>query len=159
MRLEDLDLKNGDLWLRDTKGNKDKMAVIGKAVCDVLQSYLLQVRPKWINAKNEKHVFLNRFGNGMTPNAVGAIVKKYVERSDIEKPASTHTLRGSSCTHMFRNGADIRTLQVALGHSSINSTQLYTQVVQADVHEMIRKFHPREKAFITTEDETENEDS
>lgn len=143
--ISNVDAEGGYIFVREGKGRKDRVVPLGKSVCDLVKSYLTGVRPQWPNAKKDKHLFLNRWGNPMNPNAVGAAVKKYARLSNIQKQVSTHSFRHSCATHLLRNGAPIRQLQEMLGHESLESTQVYTHVTINDLLEMHRKFHPRER--------------
>ena len=114
-------------------------------VCVLVRSYLTGIRPDWVGADRDKHLFLNRWGRGMEPNAVWSVVHKYAKRAGLEKPVSTHTFRHVCATHMLRNGAPIRQLQEMLGHASLTTTQLYTRVTINDLRAMHSRFHPREQ--------------
>lgn len=146
LQIDDIDLDGGYVFVREGKGRKDRVVPLGKSVCVLVQSYLTAVRPEWIGAHRDKHLFLNRWGKGMDPNAVWHVVHKYARAAGIDKPVSTHTFRHACATHMLRNGAPIRQLQEMLGHASLETTQLYTRVTINDLRAMRRKFHPREQA-------------
>lgn len=157
--VDEIDLDGGYVFVREGKGNKDRVVPIGRSACDWLRSYLRGIRPEWpklkAGAATDRHVFLNRWGQGMSPNAVGAVVKKYAHLAALDKPVSTHGLRHACATHMLRNGAPIRQLQEMLGHASLESTQLYTRVTINDLRDMHAKFHPRE-SHSSSEDESED---
>lgn len=148
--LNEIDLEAGHVFIHEGKGNKDRVVPLGRSACDWMRSYLQGIRPEWPGLKTgptaDRHVFLNRWGKGMTPNAVGAVVRKYGDRAALDKPVSTHVLRHACATHMLRNGAPIRQLQEMLGHASLETTQLYTRVTINDLRDMHAKFHPRENA-------------
>lgn len=147
--VDDIDLDGGYVFVREGKGRKDRVVPLGKSVCELVQSYLISIRPEWVGADRDKHLFLNRWGKGMNPNAVWYVVHKYARSAGIDKPVSTHTFRHACATHMLRNGAPIRQLQEMLGHASLETTQLYTRVSINDLRAMHRKFHPREQAAET----------
>jgi integrase/recombinase XerD len=144
--LDDIDPETGYVFVREGKGGKDRVVPLGRSVCTLVKSYLTGVRPEWVGAERDKHLFLNRWGRGMAPNAVWAVVHKYVARAGLEKPVSTHSFRHACATHMLRNGAPIRQLQEMLGHASLATTQLYTRVTINDLRAMHAKFHPREQS-------------
>ncbi len=146
LRLDDIDPDGGYVFVREGKGRKDRVVPVGKSVCALLKHYLTAIRPEWIGADREKHLFLNRWGKGMDPNAVWHVVHKYARAAGFDKPVSTHSFRHACATHMLRNGAPIRQLQEMLGHASLETTQLYTRVTINDLRVMHRKFHPREQA-------------
>ena len=146
LTLVDVDTDGGYVFVREGKGGKDRVVPLGRSVCDLVKSYLRGIRPDWVNAAHDRHLFLNRWGRRMDPNSVWAVVRKYVTLAGIDKPASTHSLRHSCATHMLRNGAPIRQLQEMLGHASLETTQLYTRVTINDLRAMHAKFHPREQS-------------
>jgi integrase/recombinase XerD len=143
--LEDLDVEGGYVFVREGKGSKDRVVPIGASVCDRLRSYLVEIRPQWPGLGTDRHVFLNRWGRGMGPNAVWAVVHKHARRAGLAKPVATHTLRHACATNMLRNGAPVRQLQEMLGHASLETTQLYTRVTINDLRAMHAKFHPSEQ--------------
>ena len=143
--LDDVDLQTAYVFVREGKGGKDRVVPLGRLVCALVASYLTGIRPDWVGAERDKHLFLNRWGRGMEPNAVWSVVHKYAKRAGLEKPVSTHTFRHACATHMLRNGAPIRQLQEMLGHASLTTTQLYTRVTINDLRTMHTRFHPREQ--------------
>jgi integrase/recombinase XerD len=145
LELSDVDTDGGYVFVREGKGGKDRVVPLGKSACEVVKSYLIGIRPQWPNSAKDKHLFLNRWGRGMNPNAVWAVVRKYAKAADLDKPVATHSFRHACATHMLRNGAPIRQLQEMLGHDSLESTQIYTHVTINDLRAMHRKFHPREQ--------------
>jgi integrase/recombinase XerD len=149
LHLNDIDPDGGYVFIREGKGRKDRVVPLGKSVCALLQNYLIVIRPDWIGADRDKHLFLNRWGKGMDPNAVWHVVRKHARAAGIDKPVSTHTFRHACATHMLRNGAPIRQLQEMLGHASLETTQLYTRVTINDLRAMHSRFHPREQAPVT----------
>jgi integrase/recombinase XerD len=145
LRLEDVDTEHGFLIVREGKNRKDRAVPIGTSVCVLLQTYIVGVRKDWLGADRDRHLFLNRFGRGMGPNAVWHVVHKYARIANIDRAVSTHTFRHSCATHMLRAGAPIRHLQEMLGHASIETTQIYTRVTITDLKVVHRRFHPREQ--------------
>lgn len=145
LRLEDVDAEHGFLIVREGKNRKDRAVPIGASVCALLQTYLVGVRKDWLGADRDRHLFLNRFGRGMGPNAVWHVVHKYARVANIYRAVSTHTFRHSCATHMLRAGAPIPHLQEMLGHASIETTQVYTRVTITDLKAVHRRFHPREQ--------------
>lgn len=143
--IQDVDLEQGFLMIREGKNSKDRVVPIGQTVCELLQSYLTGIRPDWINAKKDRHLFLNRFGHGMHPMAVWHIVRKSRAAAQIEKPVSPHTFRHTCATHMLQAGAQLRHLQELLGHASIETTQVYTRLTVSDLKEAHSRYHPREQ--------------
>jgi integrase/recombinase XerD len=144
--LVDLDMREGCLFVRHGKNEKDRVVPIGVGVCRLLERYLAEVRPKWPGMEECPRLFLNRFGRAMLPSAVWHIVRKYVRRAGITKRVSTHTFRHSCATHMVRAGVPIRHLQELLGHSSLETTQIYAHVAIGDLKRAHRRYHPWEGA-------------
>lgn len=146
LALDDLDTRRGYLFVRQGKNGKDRVVPVGRQVCDLINRYVAEVRPGWPRLGGGARLFLNRFGHGMHPIGVWHIVRKYVRRAAIDKPISTHSFRHSCATHMARAGAPIRHLQELLGHASVETTQIYTQLTINDLKDAHRRFHPREQA-------------
>jgi integrase/recombinase XerD len=145
LQLQDVDTEHGFLIVRGGKNRKDRAVPIGANVCALLQTYIAGVRADWPGADRDRHLFLNRFGAGMGPNAVWHVVRKYVQTAGIGRAVSTHTFRHSCATHMLRAGAPIRHLQEMLGHASVETTQVYTRLTITDLKAVHRRFHPRER--------------
>lgn len=109
------------------KGNKERMVPIGDYALEYLTKYLREVRDFNIGKKTD-YVFLNKAGKPITRQYFWQQIKKYGEIAQIKKSISPHTLRHSFATHLLENGADLRMVQEALGHSKISTTQIYTHV-------------------------------
>ena len=140
---DDLDLVNGYLTIRSGKGAKDRVVPVSTRLCALINGYLLMIRPMMAQGK-ERSLVVNRFGRKMTPTAVWAIVKRCAVVSGIRKNVTPHTFRHTCATHMLKNGAPIRHIQEMLGHESLESTQIYTQVTINDLKEIHAKYHPGE---------------
>ena len=143
IKLTDLDLDAGFIRIKG-KGDKERVVPVSGRVCGLVRNYILAVRPCFAKDKQDGHLFLNRWGVKMDPNAVWAVVKRCGSLARIKKNVSTHTLRHTCATHMLKNGAPIRHLQEMLGHESLESTQIYTHVTINDLKEIHRKYHPSE---------------
>jgi integrase/recombinase XerD len=146
--LEDIDTESGYAVIRQGKGGKDRVVPIGVQVCELIDTYVAGVRTDWINIANDTHLFLNRFGYGMDPNAIYHVVLKHARAAQLKKPVSTHTFRHSCATHMLKNGAPIRHIQELLGHASLETTQVYTRITINDLKAIHKRFHPREQQEI-----------
>ncbi len=123
------------------KGSKERLVPLGDIVKDRLKKYLM-IRNNFVK-KNVPYVFLNRRGNKFSRMGVWKIIKKYVNLAGITKHVSPHTFRHSFATHLIENGADLRVVQMLLGHSSINTTQIYTFVDSSRLKEIYKVYHPR----------------
>lgn len=145
IKLVDLDTESGYIMIREGKGRKDRVVPLGENVCQWIDTYLIGIRSDWINSDNDNHLFLNRFGQGMSPMAIWCVVKKYAKAAKLRKPVSTHTFRHSCATHMLHNGAPIRHIQEMLGHASLETTQVYTRITINDLKRIHSRYHPREQ--------------
>ncbi|MBL1276431.1 MAG: tyrosine-type recombinase/integrase [Ectothiorhodospiraceae bacterium] len=117
IKLQDLDTDSGYLVIREGKGGKDRVVPLGESICQLIDTYLIGIRPDWINSHNVPYLFLNRFGQGVSPMAIWFVVNKYAKAAKLKKPVSPHTFRHSCATHMLHNGAPIRHIQEMLGMS------------------------------------------
>lgn len=143
-KTRDLDLINGYLTIRSGKGDKDRVVPVNLRVCELVKQYLLMIRPCMVQGKDDGSLVVNKDGYGMTPHAVWAIVKRCTKLSGIKKNITPHTFRHTCATHMLKNGAPIRHIQELLGHESLESTMIYTQVTINDLKEIHAKYHPSE---------------
>ncbi|MEM6885698.1 MAG: tyrosine recombinase [Verrucomicrobiota bacterium] len=142
--LEHLNLEQKTLIVTG-KGDKDRMVLFGDRAAEVLERYLENGRPQLIKAKSGGELFLARHGKGLTRARIWAIVKEAMHEAGIQKNIYPHLLRHSFATHLLSGGADLRMIQELLGHSSINTTEIYTHVDQKRLSETHRTFHPRAK--------------
>ncbi len=123
------------------KGSKERLVPMHEKAMDLLQGYLEQWR-KLFNPK-EDFVFVNRSGRGLTRQYIWKLVKKYALEAGISHAISPHTFRHSFATHLLEGGADLRTVQLLLGHSDISATEIYTHIQNRRLQEVHRRFHPR----------------
>lgn len=142
-RLENLSLEEG--WIRVTgKGSKTRLAPVGAAAKEAIQTYLKHSRPTLVKVKKTKsHIFLSQLGGSLTRERVWQIVKKRAEQAGLGEHVHPHLLRHSFATHLLNNGADLRVIQEMLGHADIATTQIYTHVDQKRLKQVHRQFHPR----------------
>ena len=125
------------------KGGKERLVPIGEQARLLLEEYLDHVRPQLLLGKTSPSLFVTRQGKAMTRNRYWQIVKDIARQADIGKNISPHGLRHSFATHLLENGADLRSVQLMLGHSDISTTQLYTHVERSRLKSIHKKFHPR----------------
>ena len=126
------------------KGNKQRLVPLGDYAYDSIQDYLEHIQPfQKIQSGYENYVFLNRNGRPLTRNMIFLIVQKTAEKAGIKKKVSPHTFRHSFATHLLENGADLRSIQVLLGHESIATTEIYTHVDNSYLRKVMEEFHPR----------------
>jgi integrase/recombinase XerD len=125
------------------KGGKERIVPVGKAAFNLLQRYLEEARPRLLSAGSSNILFLNRFGTGFTRQGLWKIIKKYARMAGLETKVHPHTFRHSFASHLLEGGADLRAVQVMLGHADISTTQIYTHVTQERLRAVHKKYHPR----------------
>ncbi|MCB9202056.1 MAG: site-specific tyrosine recombinase XerD [Flavobacteriales bacterium] len=135
---------NDEILLVTGKGNKQRLVPIAKTTIKHINLYLKSIRNQQeIPEKYRDFLFLNRRGKPLTRVMIFLIIKNLVEKCGIEKSVSPHTFRHSYATHLLQNGADIRYIQLLLGHESITTTEVYTHINDKQLVETILKYHPR----------------
>jgi len=125
------------------KGGKERIVPIGKTAYDCVKYYVEQARPQLMQGKSSDILFLNRFGGKFTRQGFWKIVVDYARKSGLHKKVHPHTFRHSFASHLLEGGADLRTVQVMLGHADISTTQIYTHITRERLKEIHQKFHPR----------------
>jgi integrase/recombinase XerD len=126
------------------KGSKERFVPIGRKAMLALQDYLTHARPSLLKTKQVSHyLFVARAGNPMTRQGFWKLLRKYAFQAGITKKISPHSLRHSFATHLLEGGADLRAVQVMLGHVDIATTQIYTHVAKQRLIEIHQKYHPR----------------
>ncbi|SDS09673.1 site-specific tyrosine recombinase XerD [Corynebacterium timonense] len=124
------------------KGGKQRLVPLGGAGRDAVEAYLVRGRPGLATGRSHA-LFLNARGGALSRQSAWSIIKDAAARAGIDKEVSPHTLRHSFATHLLQGGADVRTVQELLGHSSVTTTQIYTHVTADNVREVWRTTHPR----------------
>jgi integrase/recombinase XerD len=145
LTLADVDYHDGFLRIIEGKGKKDRIVPIGRIACRYLENYIKSVRPELITDPYNNHLFLTLRGKRFSKNVLWELIKKYAKKARIKKNVSPHTFRHSCATAMLKNKADIRTIQKLLGHSSLDSTQIYTHLSITDLKNEHKRCHPRER--------------
>ena len=126
------------------KGNKERLVPLGDVAVDWVNEYLSVSRPQLMQGQGVcDQVFVTRRGKGMTRQAFWYLIKRYAVNAGIEQSLSPHTLRHAFATHLLNHGADLRVLQMLLGHSDLSTTQIYTHIAQARLQEVHKQHHPR----------------
>ncbi len=125
------------------KGNKERIVPIGRKAIECLQSYLKHARPLLIKAHSSRFMFIARAGKPMTRQGFWKLLKRYALQAGITKSVTPHSLRHSFASHLLEGGADLRAVQMMLGHVDIATTQIYTHVAQQRLIEIHRQYHPR----------------
>lgn len=142
LRLNDVNFELGYI-IAYGKGSKQRIVPIGEKAKIKLREYLDTSRPKLLKSRTSPHLFVTRLGRKMTRQGFWKIIKAYSRKSGLTKKISPHTLRHSFATHLLERGADLRAIQVMLGHSDISTTQIYTHVERERLKEVHKKYHPR----------------
>ena len=125
------------------KGNKERLLPMGELAIDYLTKYEINSRPILLKNGQSDSYFLSNRGKAMSRQNFFYIIKGYAAQAGIEKPLSPHSLRHAFATHLVQKGADLRSVQLMLGHSDISSTQLYTHIQNAQLKTQHEKHHPR----------------
>jgi integrase/recombinase XerD len=125
------------------KGGKERLVPLGETAVELLQRYLQESRPALLNGWVSDALFVTARGEGMTRQAFWHLLKRYAGQAGIAKHLSPHTLRHAFATHLLNHGADLRVVQMLLGHSDISTTQIYTHVARERLKSLHAKHHPR----------------
>lgn len=142
MTLDQLNLRQGVVRTLG-KGSKERLVPVGEEALLWLERYLGQSRPVLLKGRLSLDLFVTQRGEGMTRQAFWYRIKLYARQAGIGRAMSPHTLRHSFATHLLNHGADLRALQLLLGHSDLSTTQIYTHVARQRLQELHGKHHPR----------------
>lgn len=149
LRLSDL-FFNEDFIRVIGKGSKQRLIPIGKFTQQQIRNYINNQRKLLKIAKGfEDIVFLNRRGKQLTRAMIFTIVREVAKQAGVQKKISPHTFRHSFATHLLENGANLRAIQLMLGHENITTTEVYVHVEKSYLREMLVKYHPRQKMSFT----------
>lgn len=125
------------------KGNKTRLVPFGEEAREWIERYMKQARPTILNNKVSDALFVTSLGGPMTRQMFWTLIKKYALKADIKVPLSPHTLRHAFATHLLNHGADLRVVQLLLGHADISTTQIYTHVARERLKKIHAQHHPR----------------
>lgn len=125
------------------KGSKERLAPLGEEALLWLNRYSENARPALLGSKVSDTVFVTTRGAGMTRQAFWYLIKRHARQAGIDKPLSPHTLRHAFATHLLNHGADLRVVQLLLGHADISTTQIYTHIARERLKQLHAKHHPR----------------
>jgi len=125
------------------KGRKERVVPVGRSAYDLLKLYVDEARNGLIKGKSTNSLFLNRSGRLFTRQGLWKLVKKYSRLAGLEDKVHPHTFRHTFATHLLEGGADLRAVQVMLGHADISTTQIYTHVTRERLKAVHKQYHPR----------------
>lgn len=139
LTLTDIDTERGTVMVRQGKGGKDRMVPLSERAANWVNRYLLDVRPLLLEAHTDT-VFLTEYGEPLPGRQLLRIVKRLMDKAEVE--GNCHALRHACATHMLEGGADIRYIQALLGHSNLETTEIYTHVIIKQLKQVHRDTHP-----------------
>ena len=125
------------------KGGKERLVPLGDAAVGAVQRYHAEAHQRLDRERGSEYLFLSRLGEGMSRQAFWNIIKKRAKQAGINRSISPHSLRHSFATHLLDNGADLRSVQIMLGHADLSSTQIYTHVTRERLKRIHEECHPR----------------
>ena len=125
------------------KGSKERLVPLGEEALDWIRRYLAEARNALQNGKVANALFVTARGEGMTRQMFWYLIKRYASKCGLSKPISPHTLRHAFATHLLNHGADLRVVQLLLGHADISTTQIYTHVARERLKQLHATHHPR----------------
>ncbi len=142
LKISDINLRQGVIRIFG-KGSKERLVPLGEEAIDWLERYLKTARPELINIADNDIVFPSKRGKVMTRQTFWHRIKHWAKLANITKEISPHTLRHAFATHLLNHGADLRVVQLLLGHSDLSTTQIYTHIAQARLQDLHQQHHPR----------------
>lgn len=142
IKLQDVSLEAGFVRVFG-KGSKERVVPIGLYAKERIDHYIVNARPQLLKKRINHCLFVTRLGKPMTRQGFWKLFKRYVLKAGINKNITPHTLRHSFASHLLEGGADLRSVQLMLGHIDISTTQIYTHVAREHLKKMHEKFHPR----------------
>jgi len=125
------------------KGSKERLTPLGEEAVSWIARYQREARPQLLGARKSDALFVTGRGGPMTRQAFWGLVKRHAATAGIKRDISPHTLRHAFATHLINHGADLRVVQLLLGHADISTTQIYTHVARERLKALHRKHHPR----------------
>ncbi len=148
LRVQDLNLSESSLFIKESKHFKDRYVPLGKTAGSYLVEYFNNVRPLLIKKQGEPTAFLSRLGRTLDDGGVQHKLQIYGQRAGIEKHLTVHVFRHTLATEMLRHGADLRQIQELLGHKNLRTTQIYTHIVKGELKRIQAHCHPREQTDL-----------
>ncbi|PVY80252.1 tyrosine recombinase XerD subunit [Cupriavidus alkaliphilus] len=143
MKTVEIGLNEGVARVVGGKGDKERLVPFGQQAGDWLRRYLAGARPVLLAGRACDALFVTQRGEGMTRQAFWHLIKRHARDAGVHAPLSPHTLRHAFATHLLNHGADLRVVQLLLGHADISTTQIYTHVARERLRELHQQHHPR----------------
>lgn len=144
LKLIHLRLNEGIIHIIGGKGNKERLVPFGGEAAQWLEQYIAQARPPLLENKTSEYLFIGRHtANCLTRQAFWYVIKRYAIVAGIQGHLSPHTLRHAFATHLLNHGADLRVVQLLLGHADISTTQIYTHIARERLKNIHQQHHPR----------------
>ena len=145
LNVHDVNINQLTLFIRLGKHSKDRIVPLTESAAEYLEGYMLNIRKKLLQTNKTDALILRNSGKRIDEDTLLRIIRNYAEKAGIRKHIGCHTFRHTCATHLLKNGVNIRYIQVLLGHSSLETTQIYTKVEISDLKRIHKKYHPREK--------------
>jgi integrase/recombinase XerD len=142
LKFEQISFRQGVVRITG-KGNKERLVPVGEEAMSWLESYMSQARKTILGEHQCDYLFVTNRADSMTRQAFWHIIKRHAKKAGINKELSPHTLRHAFATHLLNHGADLRVVQLLLGHSDLSTTQIYTHIARERLKELHSKYHPR----------------
>ena len=142
LKLQDINLEAGFVRVLG-KGSKERVVPIGLFAKEKVDSYLRTARPRILKSNMSPYMFISRGVKPMSRQGFWKLLKRYALKARLNKPITPHSLRHSFASHLLEGGADLRSVQLMLGHSDISTTQIYTHVAREQLKRIHARFHPR----------------
>ena len=146
---EAIELKNGAVDFVNGvvkvlgKGDKERIVPVGEEALRLLKKYIEESRQTILGSRDSDYLFISKKGSMINRKSVWRLLKNYVQKSNIKKNITPHTLRHSFATHLLENGADLRSVQELLGHIDISTTQVYTHLAKSKLQKIHKQYHPK----------------
>ncbi len=145
LKVGDVKLEEGLLYIQAGKGAKDRVAPLGRMALRFLETYIKAIRPELLQGRQNQFLFLSLLGRPMSGQVVPHLIKKHTRLAGVKKHVTCHLWRHTCATHLVQNRANLRHVQEILGHRSLATTERYLSLTITDLKAAHQKYHPREK--------------
>jgi tyrosine recombinase XerC len=142
LNIWDIDLNSEEIKVVG-KGAKERIVILGEKAREALKIYIREARPELLKGKEEEALFVNKSGTRLTVRSIQRMVDKYIKILGSRKKVTPHSIRHTFATHLLEGGADLRSVQELLGHSSLSTTQIYTHLTKERLKKIYDQTHPR----------------